>query len=148
MSINSRKLAKSLSLTWLVILILTVTSIMRVFASNALFVPNHHAHNLPLPATVVATPLLNNDSGSGDIVSTPRAPTLTGQNLNVQNITIDPAHPDVGTPVTITVVVRNSGSNAVTETFGLFLYVDPVEQPPISTTTPTDFTVWGLGLMT
>lgn len=56
--------------------------------------------------------------------------------LIIQSITVTPADFAAGDEVDITITVKNQG-DAKAGTFSLYLYVDPTQQPPITTTLPT-----------
>jgi hypothetical protein len=66
--------------------------------------------------------------------------------LVIDSLTIDPASPSAGQPVTITVVVKNQGDAATVNGFHLALYVEPSDNPPTSTTVDTAHTTYGLPL--
>jgi hypothetical protein len=68
---------------------------------------------------------------------------LAAPDLIVEDITYDPANPGVGESVDITVTVKNQG-DASGPGFYVYLYVDPADQPPTSTTSYTSRTYWGL----
>ncbi len=65
--------------------------------------------------------------------------------LVVESITFSPANPDVGASVDITVTVKNQGTSAASG-FYVYLYVDPADKPPTSTTSYTARTYYGLSL--
>ena len=73
--------------------------------------------------------------------------TSAGPDLTAE-ILIDPALPEVGEQVEITVVVKNQGNEAVPSgaAFRTYLYVDPPQQPPELTTLEDTFFEWSIGL--
>lgn len=68
----------------------------------------------------------------------PRWPAvvLAGVDLTAE-IYVDPAFPDPGEEVEITVLVKNQGDISATAGFYTYLYVDPVDQPPGAATPDT-----------
>lgn len=76
----------------------------------------------------------------------PIIPMSPGPDLTVQSISLNPPDPMPGQPVTVTVVIKNIGSSAVTGGFYTRLYIDPPEQPPTPTTPDTSYVGWFLGL--
>ena len=71
---------------------------------------------------------------------------ILGSDLIIESLSIDPTNPAPGESITITVKVKNVGDQVLVDGFYTFLYVDPTEQPPISTTQDTSSTGWFLGL--
>ena len=71
----------------------------------------------------------------------PVAPANT--DLAVESLILVPANPSPRQGMTLTAVVRNVGTNAVTGR-RIYLYVNPTERPPISTTKATKEFVAGL----
>ena len=61
---------------------------------------------------------------------------LSGPDLVVSAVTVDPPLPDVGEPCTITLQVENPGTGAASG-FWTHLYVDPVDDPPLPSTLHT-----------
>ena len=70
---------------------------------------------------------------------------LSAPDLIVESIVYSPANPDVNESTTITVTVKNQGDEAASG-FYVHLYVDPSDNPPVSSTTYTPSTYWGLAL--
>jgi hypothetical protein len=72
-------------------------------------------------------------------------PLSPGPDLVVESIAVAPLVPDVGQPYTITVVIRNQGSQS-TGSFLTTLYVDPADRPPNVGTMPSNqLGYFGLG---
>lgn len=66
--------------------------------------------------------------------------------LTIQSLTVSPASFQPGQPVTITAIIKNIGANYVSAGFYSYLYVDPPQQPPTASTTPTTPMGWFFGL--
>lgn len=77
---------------------------------------------------------------------TPIQRTLSSPDLTVQSLTLNPPNPAPGQPTTVTVVIKNVGTSSVTGGFYTYLYIDPPQQPPTSTTADTSYVGWFLGL--
>lgn len=68
----------------------------------------------------------------------------SGVDLTIQSIVLDPPEPAAGQPLTVTVNILNQGV-AASGSFTTFVYVDPVVEPPTSTTMDTSYTyIFGL----
>ncbi len=87
-----------------------------------------------------ATPLSKNNNQKNAIDSLVAAPDLI-----VESIVYSPTNPAVSQGTTITVTVKNQGGEAASG-FYVHLYIDPADEPPISTTTYTSRTYWGVPL--
>lgn len=117
-------------------------------------------------STMVDSPTVSADSLTGQPEAPERAPKLEGganfrqailpgamvrqplssPDLTVQSLTLNPPHPAPGQPTTVTVVIKNVGTSSVTGGFYTYLYIDPPQQPPTSTTPDTSYVGWFLGL--
>jgi hypothetical protein len=72
-------------------------------------------------------------------------PLSPGPDLVIESITLDPAAPELDEEFDINVRVKNQGDTDVTTSFRVYLYVDPVDQPPTDTTPDTSWTsMYGL----
>ena len=69
-----------------------------------------------------------------------------GPDLTVQSLTIQPPNPAPGQSVTVTVVIKNIGSQTASNGFYTHLYIDPSQNPPTTTTPSTTYMGWFLGL--
>jgi hypothetical protein len=104
-----------------------------------------------LAAQMPASVALAGPSAAETPVATPpavggvRGPA-TGPDLAIQSLTLDPPNPAPGQPATITVVVKNVGASMLWDGFYTYLYVDPPQRPPTTTTPDTNFVGWFLGL--
>jgi len=79
------------------------------------------------------------------LTPTPPASTMAGPDLIIESITYGPTQPAIGTGVNITITIKNQGIAAASG-FYTHLYVDPVDQPPNSTTPHTSRTYLGVPL--
>jgi hypothetical protein len=79
-------------------------------------------------------------------VDMPGNVTLASPDLIVESIIFYPPNPAIGAGVDITVTVRNIG-DASASGFYTYMYVDPIDQPPTSTTPYTSRTFWGISLV-
>jgi hypothetical protein len=67
-----------------------------------------------------------------------------GVDLTVPAITVDPANPDPGQPITVTITILNQG-DANASGFYTYLYIDPEDEPPDVSTPDTSYTyIFGL----
>lgn len=80
------------------------------------------------------------------ILRPPEKPAVSGNDLVIQSTTLDPAAPAPGQPTTVTVVIKNMGTVSVGDGFYTYLYIDPPQQPPTTTTLDTNYVGWFLGL--
>ncbi|MEZ4734726.1 MAG: pre-peptidase C-terminal domain-containing protein [Caldilineaceae bacterium] len=64
--------------------------------------------------------------------------------LIIARIQVSPPNPGPGTVGEITVTIKNIGAASATD-FGIYLYVDPADQPPTLSTPETTCTFYGLG---
>lgn len=71
---------------------------------------------------------------------------LATPDLVIESITFYPFSPAVGESVDITVTVKNIG-DASASGFYVYMYIDPIDHPPINTTPYTSRTFWGLPLV-
>jgi len=79
------------------------------------------------------------------LTSTPPVSIMSGPDLIIESITYSPTQPAIGTGVNITVTIKNQGTAAASG-FYTHLYVDPMDQPPNSTTPHTSRTYLGVPL--
>lgn len=132
MNTKRTKIALSISLGLIVLAI--------VFLSTVLSVPTSAAE----PA-VPAQPEEANGTTPAPMLQLTVFP-MSGPDLVIQSITLDPPNPAPSQPTTITVMVKNIGTDAENTGFYTYLYIDPPQQPPDQTTTDTSYVGWFLGL--
>jgi hypothetical protein len=77
----------------------------------------------------------------------PRVPAVA-PDLVIDSLTLDPPNPAPGQPATVTVVIKNSSANLGWDGFYTYLYIDPPQRPPTTTTPDTNYVGWFLGLNT
>lgn len=110
---------------------------------------NNHASKLwrlfasVMTALSVFTP--SGLTGYNRSISKPDEP-LDLPDLTIQSLTISPSVFQPGQPVTITAIIGNIGNAYVGAGFYWYLYIDPSQQPPISSTTPSRQGNWPFGL--
>lgn len=68
----------------------------------------------------------------------PQALPNAAPDLIIESLTIDPPNAAAGTEVTVTAKVKNQGDAAATGGYQVHLYIDPPDNPPTSTTPPTN----------
>jgi len=76
-------------------------------------------------------------AGSVSISAGRIGPLSPGPDLIIESITLNPASPALNQEFDISVKVRNQGDANVVSSFRVYLYVDPVDQPPAPTTPDT-----------
>lgn len=86
--------------------------------------------HVPLAATSITPPAM----AAGQGVALP--------DLIIEKITVTPPNPGPGSVSDITITVKNIGTAAVTD-FDLYLYVEPVDNPPTLATPLTTRTIYG-----
>lgn len=111
--------------------------LMLTFASSAVSVA--HLGDLPSSAPSFDTPIPKSAGTVPDVV-------LATPDLIVESITYNPALPAIGASVDITVTIKNQG-DAAASGFYTYLYVDPADQPPTTTTPHTSRTYLGVPLI-
>ena len=82
-------------------------------------------------------------------VTPPTSPRLApnqGPDLIIESITLTPADPGAGGTADIQVIVKNKGDSSTTSSFNVYLYVEPIDEPPTQSTPYTSFAAYAIDL--